>query len=110
MSLDVIEIAKISDGGSSKPQIQARVDLFKTWDIPSGSKILEIGCGQGDCTLAMAYLVGEQGHITGIDPAPLDYGSFIGKQKVITPDNNHANNSSRSTHDAGPSTRQAKTE
>ncbi|KAJ5889341.1 hypothetical protein N7504_010151 [Penicillium tannophilum] len=75
MSLDVIEIARISDGGSSKPQIQARVDLFKTWDIPSGSKILEIGCGQGDCTLAMAYLVGEQGHITGIDPAPLDYGS-----------------------------------
>ncbi|KAJ6003242.1 hypothetical protein N7451_005789 [Penicillium sp. IBT 35674x] len=72
---DVIEIARISDGGSSKPQIQARVDLFKTWDIPSGSKILEIGCGQGDCTLAMAYLVGEHGHITGIDPAPLDYGA-----------------------------------
>ncbi|KAJ5176924.1 uncharacterized protein N7482_002801 [Penicillium canariense] len=77
MSLDVIDIARISDGGSSIPQIQARVDLFKTWDIPSGSKILEIGCGQGDCTLVMAYLVGEQGHVTGIDPAPLDYGAPI---------------------------------
>lgn len=85
MSLEVIDIARISDGGSSKPQIQARVDLFKTWGIPSGSKILEIGCGQGDCTLVMAYLVGEQGHITGIDPAPLDYGSFVGKQKQSHP-------------------------
>jgi predicted methyltransferase len=80
MSLEVIDIARISDGASSKPQIQARVDLFKTWGIPSGSKILEIGCGQGDCTLVMAYLVGEQGHVTGIDPAPLDYGSFVGSK------------------------------
>ncbi|KAJ5937597.1 hypothetical protein N7454_003939 [Penicillium verhagenii] len=75
MSLDVINIARISEGGSSEPQIQARVDLYKTWDIPSGSKILEIGCGQGDCTLVMAYLVGEKGHVTAIDPAPLDYGA-----------------------------------
>ncbi|KAJ5771897.1 hypothetical protein N7520_002426 [Penicillium odoratum] len=75
MSLDVDAIAEISHGLSSKPQIQARVDLFKTWGIPSGSKILEIGCGQGDCTLAMAYLVGEKGHVTGVDPAPLDYGA-----------------------------------
>lgn len=83
MSSEVIDIARISDGGSSKPQIQARVNLFKTWDIPSGSKILEIGCGQGDCTLVMSYLVGEQGHITGIDPAPLDYGLFVEEQKAI---------------------------
>ncbi|KAJ5658463.1 FAD-dependent pyridine nucleotide-disulfide oxidoreductase [Penicillium longicatenatum] len=75
MSSEVIDIARISDGGSSQPQIQARVDLFKNWNIPIGSKIIEIGCGQGDCTLVMAYLVGEQGHVTGIDPAPLDYGA-----------------------------------
>ncbi|KAJ5940554.1 hypothetical protein N7516_000722 [Penicillium verrucosum] len=44
-------------------------------EYPPGSKILEIGCGQGDFTLVAAYMVGDQGHVTGIDPAPLDYGA-----------------------------------
>jgi hypothetical protein len=37
--------------------------------------MLEIGCGQGDCTTVLASLVGDSGHIDAIDPAPLDYGS-----------------------------------
>lgn len=74
MSSDLINIAKLSDGGSSEPQIQHRLDLLNKWNIPLGSKILEIGCGQGDFTLVAAYTVGDQGHVTGIDPAPLDYG------------------------------------
>jgi Methylase involved in ubiquinone/menaquinone biosynthesis len=51
--------------------------FLNKWNIPFGSKILEIGCGQGDFTLVAAYMVGDQGHVTGIDPAPLDYGLFI---------------------------------
>lgn len=76
MSSDLINIAKLSDGGSSEPQIQHRLDVLNKWNIPLGSKILEIGCGQGDFTLVAAYIVGDQGHVTGIDPAPLDYGLF----------------------------------
>ncbi|KAF4769623.1 hypothetical protein HAV15_012078 [Penicillium sp. str.  len=75
MSSDLINIAKLSDGGSSEPQIQHRLDVLNKWNIPLGSKILEIGCGQGDFTLVAAYIVGDQGHVTGIDPAPLDYGA-----------------------------------
>ncbi|KAJ6020461.1 hypothetical protein N7540_005965 [Penicillium herquei] len=75
MSTDVANIAKFSDGGSSEPQIQGRLDVCRKWGIPPGSKVLEIGCGQGDCTLVIAYVVGDQGHVTAIDPAPLDYGA-----------------------------------
>ncbi|KAJ5735006.1 uncharacterized protein N7483_000131 [Penicillium malachiteum] len=75
MSIDVANIAKLSDGGSSEPQIQGRLDVCRKWGIPEGSKVLEIGCGQGDCTLVIAYVVGDQGHVTAIDPAPLDYGA-----------------------------------
>jgi len=40
-----------------------------------GEKVLELGCGQGDTTISLAAVVGEQGHVTALDPAPLDYGS-----------------------------------
>ncbi|KAE8554161.1 hypothetical protein EYB25_002699 [Talaromyces marneffei] len=62
-------------GGPSEPQLLRRIKNLKKWDLVSGSKVLEIGCGQGDCTLVLADLVGEDGHITAIDPAPLDYGA-----------------------------------
>ncbi|CAI7630396.1 unnamed protein product [Penicillium glandicola] len=75
MSSDVMNIAKLAQGGSSEHQIQHRLDILKKWNFLPGSKILEIGCGQGDCTLVMAYMVGDQGHVTAIDPAPLDYGA-----------------------------------
>ncbi|KAH8096773.1 S-adenosyl-L-methionine-dependent methyltransferase [Cristinia sonorae] len=57
------------------PQIQHRIDLIKSWDIQPGEKILELGCGQGDCTIALAAAVGEEGHVTAVDPGSLDYGS-----------------------------------
>ncbi|OQE40945.1 hypothetical protein PENCOP_c005G08499 [Penicillium coprophilum] len=75
MSPDVINLTSLFDGGSSEHQIQHRVDLFNKWKITPGSKILEIGCGQGDCTLVAAYILGDQGHVTAIDPAPKDYGA-----------------------------------
>lgn len=60
----------------SEPQLQHRLGILQKWGLVPGSKVLEIGCGQGDCTLVLADLVGEHGHVTAIDPAPLDYGSF----------------------------------
>ncbi|KAF8182960.1 S-adenosyl-L-methionine-dependent methyltransferase [Pholiota molesta] len=43
-------------------------------DFP-GMKVLELGCGQGDCTIALASTVGENGSVDAVDPAPPDYGS-----------------------------------
>lgn len=57
-----------------RSQIEQRAQLVKTWDIKPGERILEIGCGQGDCTLVLAAAAGDAGSVTAIDPASLDYG------------------------------------
>ncbi|KAH9944760.1 S-adenosyl-L-methionine-dependent methyltransferase [Amylocystis lapponica] len=56
-------------------QIEERVQLVKAWDIQPGERVLEIGCGQGECTATLAAAVGANGSVTGLDPARLDYGS-----------------------------------
>lgn len=60
---------------SSTPESQTahRLDILEGLIVPS-TKILEIGCGQGDCTTALASFVG-LGHVDAIDPAPHSYGS-----------------------------------
>ena len=56
-------------------QTKHRLDLAEFWAIKKGSRILEIGCGQGDTTAVLAYLVGEEGLVYGVDIAPPGYGS-----------------------------------
>ncbi|KAF2427190.1 putative SAM-dependent methyltransferase [Tothia fuscella] len=56
-------------------QTRHRIKLVNAWQISSGSNVLEIGCGQGDCTAVLASVTGESGHVDAIDPAPLSYGS-----------------------------------
>lgn len=64
-------------------QTHHRLNLLTTWfgsleaakNALSGKTILEIGCGQGDMTVALAWAVGLTGKVIAIDPAPLDYGS-----------------------------------
>jgi len=58
-----------------EPQSAHRLNLCRAWNIQPGQRILDIGCGQGDATVALAYLVGPTGHVTGIDPAPPGYGA-----------------------------------
>ena len=53
-----------------------RLALLQHWNIPTGSKVLELGCGQGDCTTVLASAVGVQGSVVAVDPAELDYGEF----------------------------------
>ena len=55
-------------------QTEHRLQLVSQWPIHTGSRILEIGCGQGDCTAVLASIVGSSGHVTAIDPADLSYG------------------------------------
>jgi ubiquinone/menaquinone biosynthesis C-methylase UbiE len=55
-------------------QTDHRFRLALQWPIHAGSSVLEIGCGQGDCTAVLASIVGSSGHVTAIDPADLSYG------------------------------------
>lgn len=61
-------------------QLHHRLDLLRIWTQNNfksleGRTVLEIGCGQGDMTVALAHAVGSQGKVIALDPAPLDYGS-----------------------------------
>lgn len=54
-------------------QTRHRLVLLQHWNIPTAAKVLELGCGQGDCTTVLASAVGEQGSVVAVDPADLDY-------------------------------------
>ena len=61
------------------PEIQRmqtyfRMQLVAGWHIPPGASVLEIGCGQGDMTAALAHAVGSAGHVLAVDIAPPGYG------------------------------------
>ncbi|KAJ0115575.1 sam-dependent methyltransferase [Diaporthe amygdali] len=63
---------------SEAAQAAHRINLLNSWGpdvIKPGSRILEIGCGQGNCTAVLAEAVGPSGHVDAYDPAPPDYGS-----------------------------------
>ncbi|MBQ8378555.1 MAG: methyltransferase domain-containing protein [Oscillospiraceae bacterium] len=66
-----------------KAQSEHRLRLIDFWGIKEGDKVLEIGCGQGDTTVALAVKVGENGFVHGLDIADEDYGSpeTIGKAR-----------------------------
>ncbi|KAK7961194.1 hypothetical protein PG988_012408, partial [Apiospora saccharicola] len=59
-------------------QAEHRIELVRRWGdavIAPGSRVLEIGCGQGNATAVLAEAVGEGGSVDAVDPAPPDYGS-----------------------------------
>jgi len=66
-----------SSGEIQRIQTEYRLKLVESWGIKEGSSVLEIGCGQGDTTAALAYMVGELGFVHGIDIASPDYGAPI---------------------------------
>lgn len=78
-NVDADSLARISLHDPSNLDIQYsqsrhRLELLRHFNIPAGAHVLELGCGQGDCTVAIADAVGEQGRVVGVDPADLDYG------------------------------------
>lgn len=63
---------------SEAAQAAHRINILNSWGldvIKPGSRVLEIGCGQGNCTAVLAEAVGPTGHVDACDPAPPDYGS-----------------------------------
>ncbi|KAJ6786989.1 hypothetical protein PWT90_04122 [Aphanocladium album] len=54
-----------------------RIQLCRSWGIDDKAalKVIDVGCGQADSTAVLAYLVGSNGHVTGLDPAPPTYGA-----------------------------------
>jgi SAM-dependent methyltransferase len=75
----IVNCMPIYGGDSTIQTIQTehRLKLAEFWGIKEGSRVLEIGCGQGDTTAVLAYLVGETGFVHGIDIASPDYGAPI---------------------------------
>ncbi|THV98508.1 S-adenosyl-L-methionine-dependent methyltransferase [Aureobasidium pullulans] len=78
--LDADSIARLSlhdpkHFGIQHSQTLHRLEILKNWNIPTRSRVLELGCGQGDCTTVLAHAVGEDGKVVAVDPASLDYGS-----------------------------------
>lgn len=65
------------DSKIQRIQTEHRMKLAEFWGIKEGSKVLEIGCGQGDTTAVLAYLVGDEGFVHGMDIASPEYGSPI---------------------------------
>ena len=65
------------DSTIQKVQTEHRLKLVEFWNIKAASKVLEIGCGQGDTTAVLAHTVGDTGFVHGIDIASPDYGSPV---------------------------------
>jgi SAM-dependent methyltransferase len=57
------------------PRFQNRLSIVDAWSIPTGQHLLDIGCGQGESSLALALAVSSLGHITALDPAQPEYGT-----------------------------------
>ncbi|CAD0098165.1 unnamed protein product [Aureobasidium mustum] len=79
-NMDAESIARLSlhdpnDFRIQHAQTLHRLELLQHWNILPGARLLELGCGQGDCTTVLASAVGEQGHVVAVDPADLDYGA-----------------------------------
>gem|GEM_PF-600128 len=57
-------------GGAADPQADHRERIVRGWSLAPGSRVLELACGQGDATRALAEAVGPRGRVTAVDVAP----------------------------------------
>ena len=62
---------------TSNAQLKHRMALVEMWAPEPGDQVLEVGCGQGDTTIALAAAVGEAGHVLAVDSADSEYGGPV---------------------------------
>ncbi|WP_224076194.1 class I SAM-dependent methyltransferase [Planococcus chinensis] len=67
----------LGDDTIQRTQLKHRMNLVKAFGIQDGMSVIEVGCGQGDTTVALANGVGESGRVLAVDIAPPDYGAPI---------------------------------
>ncbi|OON81102.1 methyltransferase domain-containing protein [Streptomyces tsukubensis] len=58
-------------------QTRHRAALVAGWRIAPGSRVLELGCGQGDMTAVLAEAVGPEGRVVAVDVAEPSYGAPV---------------------------------
>jgi len=75
----VLRLAEILELRAADPQQQAmREDYLSAIEFPKGARVLEVGCGPGPVTRALARWP-RVGEVIGIDPSPV----FIGKAREL---------------------------
>lgn len=67
----------IGDDTIQRTQLSHRLSIVKAFGIQHGMQMIEVGCGQGDMTVALADAVGDRGHVLAVDIASPDYGAPI---------------------------------
>jgi SAM-dependent methyltransferase len=58
-------------------QTRFRSALVESFGLPEGSRVLEIGCGQGDTTAVLADALGPRGRVVAVDLADPSYGAPV---------------------------------
>jgi len=58
-------------------QARHRINILNILKLKAGSHVLDVGCGQGLMTCALAHCLGPECHVQAIDPGPRDYGGPI---------------------------------
>lgn len=72
---EILQAMNLPNDEIQRIQTAHRLKLIEFWDIVKGTRILEIGCGQGDTLSALAVWVGPDGFVNGVDVAEEDYGA-----------------------------------
>ena len=65
------------NNGEDDLQLQHRIAIIHVLASLSGAQIIEIGCGQGETTVALAAVVGASGRVLAVDNGPAEYGRPI---------------------------------